>query len=245
MSDEDLTAWAAGLFDGEGSSSMFVPRSRRSARRQIQVSQAGSPGSLPEVLVKFREIVGCGSITGPYRGYLYYWKTTKSDLVDDVAALLWPFLSAPKRDQFANMSRAAGCGVPAVSRMRPRRSMELAWAAGLFDGEGSIFLSGPPRWPSVTLEISQAGVETPETLERFRAAVSVGSVNGPYPPRSQWSRAPSYRWRVSGRHVAGSVLGSLWPWLSNPKKQRALSFANRLDAHFVGLSEPSERSSSM
>ena len=74
---DELLAWAAGLYDGEGSSSMFVPRRRKAARRQIQVSQAGPPDEIPLVLLRFRDIVGEGNITGPYRGYLYYWKTTR------------------------------------------------------------------------------------------------------------------------------------------------------------------------
>src|SRR5688572_25273751 len=92
-------AWAAGIFDGEGSTSTYLRRERKTPRRQIAVSQGGVPGEFPAVLVRFMSIVGVGNITGPYDG-LYYWKTTRKDAVDSVGAMLWPYLSYEKRRQF-------------------------------------------------------------------------------------------------------------------------------------------------
>lgn len=54
--------------------------------------------------------------------------------------------------------------------------IELAWAAGLFDGEGSSYYNESSR--SLQIRISQN--YDPEVLERFRAAVGVGKVYGPY-----------------------------------------------------------------
>src|SRR5690242_336001 len=184
-------AWAAGLFDGEGSSSMFVPYRRLTARRQIQVSQAGTSGSPPEVLVRFRKVVGIGNVTGPYRGGIFYWKTTRKDAVDAVAAALWPYLGATKRTQFEAMTAAAGRRLPLLPLPDRASNTELAWA-GLFDGEGSIFVRTSGHGPRINLEISQAGqFGMPETLIRFRRAVDAGWLNGPYPPRSPWTRLPS------------------------------------------------------
>ena len=63
-------AWAAGFFDGEG----WVNRKKRGV--QSRINQAGLDG-VPEVLVKFRRIVGVGRIKGPVivegRQPLYYW----------------------------------------------------------------------------------------------------------------------------------------------------------------------------
>jgi hypothetical protein len=85
--ERQVLAWAAGLYDGEGSCSAYLPKDRRTYRRQMAVSQGGVPGQLPEVLTRFRAaVLGVGNITGPYRGYLYYWKTSRKDalaFVDD------------------------------------------------------------------------------------------------------------------------------------------------------------------
>ena len=64
-------AWAAGLFDGEGSTSTYVPKGKTYPRRQMAVSQGGLPAQVPAVLTRFKGIVGVGNITGPYEG-LYY-----------------------------------------------------------------------------------------------------------------------------------------------------------------------------
>ncbi len=236
VADDDLIAWAAGLFDGEGSSSMYVPRQRKTPRRQLQVSQGGVPGPPPEVLIRFGVIVGEGNITGPYRGYLFYWKTTQKAAIDRVAATLWPYLSAAKRSQFEAMTLAAGRPMPAMPRSRRAVVTETAWAAGLFDGEGSVVRSGTSRAPSITLEISQASAEgIPDVLERFQRVVGCGGVYGPYAPRSAWSRLPQYRWSVAGRRQASDVLRSLWPWLSAPKRARVVSLASLLDPDFADV----------
>jgi hypothetical protein len=96
--DPDSVAWAAGLYDAEGSCSAYLPRHRKTYRRQIAVSQGGDPGKAPVVLIQFRNVVGgAGNITGPYNGYLFYWKSTRIDVIDAVATQLWPYLSQEKQ----------------------------------------------------------------------------------------------------------------------------------------------------
>ena len=57
------------------------------------------------------------------------------------------------------------------------RTEELAWAAGLFDGEGST--SASDRWSTPHLRVPQSGQAEPEVLMRFLAIVGVGSIKGP------------------------------------------------------------------
>jgi hypothetical protein len=230
---EELIAWAAGLYDGEGSASMYMPRKRRTARRQMQVSQGGEAGVPPEVLLRFRQIVGDGSVTGPYRGYLFYWKTTRKDALDSIALRLWPYLSEEKRSQFEYMTTAAGRELPRFPLLRRSAVTEIAWAAGLFDGEGSLSLSGPADRSRrfVTMELPQSGASgIPDALIRFRDVVEVGAIGGPYPPRSPWSRLPRYRWRVTGRHRVSHALFRLWPWLGSVKRDQIRRLSAYLDA---------------
>jgi hypothetical protein len=231
---ENELAWAAGLYDGEGSASMYMPRRRKTARRQMQVSQAGVVGSPPEVLVRFRAAVGEGNVTGPYRGYLFYWKTTRKDAIDEIAVSLWPYLSAEKRSQFETMTLAAGRSLPRWPSALRDPPTELAWAAGLFDGEGSISLAGPLGRRYASLELPQSSaMAVPSTLVRFRAAVGAGFVNGPYPPRSPWSRLPQFRWSLGARAQVARVLLILWPWLSEAKRDEVRRCASRLDKPFA------------
>src|SRR6266540_1233355 len=88
---------------------------------------------------------------------------------------------------------------------------ELAWAAGLFDGEGSTIVTGRC---SFVVTVAQ---NEPFVLERFRRAVSRGKVFGPYLSggRIQWA------YRVARFEQAQYVLCLLWRWLSPAKREQA------------------------
>lgn len=87
--------------------------------------------------------------------------------------------------------------------------IELAWAAGFFDGEGSV--SRNRNQP--VLVVGQTG--TTEHLERFIRAVGVGRVLGPY-KGTGFSSRPAYRWQVYGEK-ARVVMTQLRPYLCSPK----------------------------
>lgn len=234
---EDI-AWAAGIFDGEGSTSTYVPKGAKSPRQQMAVSQAGPRGEVPIVLTRFKQIVGVGNVTGPYRAGLYYWKTTRKDAIDAVGALLWPHLSGEKRRQFAAAAFGMKRSVPGpLSDARTEiasRMFEAPWAAGLFDGEGTFGAYSRartrPSWRAVAMEIPQSSAgSVPETLLRFRDAVGVGSVTGPRIVASPWSRLPQYRWRASGRHVCSAAIKAIWPWLGPVKRAEIRAAMEHLD----------------
>lgn len=108
--------------------------------------------------------------------------------------------------------------------------VELAWAAGFFDGEGSVFVNqghtthahrpGKPRYPCVSPIASVCGCEL-QPLDRFARAVGGRVPTGPYKPRKVGHR-PYYRWDACGRPSVHRVLSKLWPYLSTPKRQQAL-----------------------
>lgn len=96
---------------------------------------------------------------------------------------------------------------------------ELAWAAGFFDGEGTVSqttASGTRR----RYLILRIGHVDPRPLERFAAAVGVGRVNGPYEQKGgggKWS--PHYAWQVAGSK-AEFVFSQLVPFLSPAKVEQ-------------------------
>jgi hypothetical protein len=188
------------------------------------VSQGGDPGKPPTVLLGFRNAVqGRGNITGPYNGYLFYWKSTRIDVIDAVAAELWPFLGQEKRDQFIAAARLAGkTPLDSSATIVRSGSREMAWAAGLFDGEGSVSVSGTgtrPSYPQPSMEVPQSGgLGIPDSLARLREALGCGSITGPHPPRSPWGKLPSYRWELGGHRNVETVSGMLWPWLGSVKR---------------------------
>ena len=102
-------AWAAGFFDGEGST-VLMPASNDGQRRRYltprcSISQHAPEGEPCVPLLRFQQAVGgLGSVNGPrtYTGYTtprWTWSTNRADEAEVVLAILWPYLSAPKRAQ--------------------------------------------------------------------------------------------------------------------------------------------------
>jgi hypothetical protein len=230
---EHDVAWAAGIFDGEGSTSTYLTKPNKIPRRQMAVSQGGVPAHTPSVLLRFREIVRVGSITGPYDG-LYYWKITTNDDVDAVGAMLWRHLSREKRQQFAAAATRMQRPLPGPLDDSGGRDFEAAWAAGLFDGEGTFGAYAKPHrrpsWRGARMSIPQASAtNAPEPLLRFRSAVGVGTVTGPRIVPSPWSRLPQYCWQANGRHVCTAAIKVMWPWLGPVKRAEIRAAIEHLD----------------
>lgn len=207
--DLEELAWAAGLFDGEGTT--IAKRDvRRPDRFQLQVTvpQCGRDG-LPEVLVRFhRAVLGMGVIDAPNKYSMYRWRAR--GFVDGQAAvaMLWPFLSGVKRGQaasaFRNVAaqyrtgrftgmqrrpRAPAVRVPhaphgAALRRPTRLDLKRAWAAGFFDGEGWTGRVRSRQRKKGSDLVPRARIDQPERRGR-----RVSRCPGPIPPRGRrsWS----------------------------------------------------------
>lgn len=96
-------------------------------------------------------------------------------------------------------------------------SEDRAWAAGLFDGEGSIFASThnrPDGREHVRLHMALA-MTTELAVRRFAAVVDVGNVV--YLPNQTGNRKPQWRWQTTANDDVESAIGLLLPWLSEHK----------------------------
>lgn len=102
--------------------------------------------------------------------------------------------------------------------------MELAWAAGFFDGEGTVSLirwkKSPRGKEYLTVSIGQSYVT--EELERFGRAVGFPQtkVSGPFRGTSG-NRGPVYKWQASGKR-AHCVMQRLLPYLCSRKREKYL-----------------------
>lgn len=98
----------------------------------------------------------------------------------------------------------------------------LAWAAGFFDGEGTIIVRKRAErgsWISCTLQLQQIDRFV---LDKFKDAVNAGNVSGPYQyPKNGYNRKPIYNYVVSGHNDVFRVVKELWPWLGPVKKEQA------------------------
>jgi hypothetical protein len=93
MSDIEL-AWAAGFFDGEGTTCCVIDKNRHIS---LSVSQKER-----DPLERFQSAVGLGSIYGPSTSQKAPWRfsTGKLEDVKIIMRSLWPYLCGSKKTQF-------------------------------------------------------------------------------------------------------------------------------------------------
>lgn len=250
-------AWASGFFDGEGCTAVRVDRRRPTAVRiYASVSQSSHCADLvPSVLQRFQRAVGgIGSIRAPYFDkrsgtYAHQWLAASFEEAQAVIALLWSNLGPVKRAQAAAafpVFLAQYGTVRARSRrtLRPRRfntsapgaaaapeEQALAWAAGLFDGEGSTELhtrrTAERTWFSLRSRVSQCDANgVPAVLRRFHSIAGCGRIDG---PTSGEGYENAYKWDA-GADDTLRVLPKLWPWLGTVKRVQAIEAIKGVDA---------------
>jgi len=216
--DRHELAWAAGFFDGEG----WAGKSSRGV--QARINQADASG-VPVALRRFQAALeGVGTIAGPVRKPerqdLYSWTVSSRDDVCLVQRLLRPWLGPVKLLQFAI---ALDQAISVHGEAMQKDDLWRAWAAGLFDGEGSSYLLKHRTHPGYfvgELAVTQSSlVGSPEVLRRFSIVVEAGYIAGPFAQRN--ARMDVYRWKAGARDDVERVLAELWPWLGEVKRAQA------------------------
>ena len=213
--DRHELAWAAGFFDGEG----WANRSGRGV--QSRINQSDNDG-VPDVLLRFQRIVGCGRIGGPVREDgrkdLYFWCVSSQIDVGAVATAMWPWLGEVKRAEF----RLALPHAPlSIVEELPRTEL-LAWAGGLYDGEGSASLSHHRTHQghfSPEVAVTQSGVTRPGVLEQIHKVMECGRIYGPY--EQDGATLPVYRWKASAIGDVEQAIYLLSPWIGHIKREQA------------------------
>ncbi len=112
-----------------------------------------------------------------------------------------------------------------------RHKVDLAWAAGFYDGEGHCHWHHKERKGRQYgyIGISIAQVEK-QPLEKFLGIVQVGKIYGPYGGRSKNNPTPYYVY-CTNSEKAEIVLDLLSPYLCYPKKKQAQEVFDKLDEY--------------
>lgn len=115
-------AWAAGLFEGEGSIA------RREGNRVNHLWQVTLTSTDHDVVLAFHEVVEVGRIYGPYQpkrpGSKLYWRWTVSDRlgIEAFAKMIGPYLLSRRRARLAEC--LAGIAETPFTR-KPHRRKQL------------------------------------------------------------------------------------------------------------------------
>ncbi len=96
-------AWAAGPFDGEGSTSLGKHRTHEGYFTIEMAVTQSSDGPVPEVLQRLRSTVDVGRVCGPYRGKagakVFRWKACTLREIERAFELIVEWLGLVKRRQ--------------------------------------------------------------------------------------------------------------------------------------------------
>jgi hypothetical protein len=234
--DQADLAWAAGFFDGEGSTIARTHSARPGCYQlTLTIPQSGRDG-VPQLLLRFQRVMlGMGRITGPNDEFVYMLRFAAREEVRLVLELMWPHLGEIKRAQATRaMELVEQQYASGIRRRRPPRrrapelpsiqdrppaDLERAWAAGFFDAEGcfGLFKSMKrirgPQWYRVRASASQHGKPgiVPEVLRRLQLALGgIGRIE-------RHGEIDDFKWLVEGDGLVQTVLETVAPWLDEQK----------------------------
>lgn len=242
-------AWAAGFFDGEGSTIARNLTARPGyVQLNVTVPQACHDG-IPPLLQRFQRVMlGMGRISGPDDGDGYMLRFNAREEARLVLELIWPELGAVKRAQaelalqLVEQARASGVyrtrmprkTAPQLPPLAERDSDEIerAWAAGFLDAEGCFGLNRGkkrvrgPAWYRIRVSADQHGVieQIPAVLERLQRALGgIGRID-------RHGSADDYKWSAEGRSMTEHVLATTSPWLGVEKHEEATTALAKFSA---------------
>lgn len=91
----------------------------------------------------------------------------------------------------------------------------LAWAAGIFEGEGCISVSTKGR-RRLKLSVSMTDRDVIEKLSRI---IGLGSIGGPY---TKVGLKDNWQWQVTSSEDVQAVLAAFWEFLCSRRKAKAV-----------------------
>lgn len=239
-------AWAAGLFDGEGSTYVYEPRPGY-LRLVVSVGQLGRDEP-PEVLWRFKAaMLELGVIERQNSYGMWCWRAQSAEECQAAIGLVWRELGSVKRSQAADAIRRvhAQYGARGLKARRPRRpawatahvltsatqptadDVDRAWASGFLDGEGHF---GTPRaqkrkkgpdWHRIRATATQKGPpgQPAEVLFRLQRILQ-GRIE-------RHGDGDAFRWAIEGVQRVEAIYERTKPWLGTVKQEQARSAVER------------------
>jgi len=120
-----------------------------------------------------------------------------------------------------------------------RKEADVAWAAGLFEGEGSICcaqkykavrnVNGERRKSGFRWWLVMHSTDR-DVIEKFFRVVACGKMYGPYQDKRSVDYKPQFRWATTTLDDSQSVLKRFYPFLGERRREKALQC---LEAKYV------------
>lgn len=92
---------------------------------------------------------------------------------------------------------------------------DIAWAAGLFEGEGCFTWSRSKAMPAAKI-----GSTDFDVLEKFQRVVGFGRIGAAY-QKGGFGTKPSRVWETTRFEYVQALIAYFWPWLCQRRRARA------------------------
>jgi hypothetical protein len=103
-----------------------------------------------------------------------------------------------------------------------QRYTDIVWAAGLFEGEGSIHMkTDRPRQRVLSI-----GMTDKDVMERFVDVVGYGNLQGPYIAKL---RKPFWKWQLYKKTEVLRILKLFLPHFGKRRAEKAIEAINHLN----------------
>ena len=104
-----------------------------------------------------------------------------------------------------------------ISSLRGVSREQLAWASGLFEGEGSFTVQNRGKYVSIVAELAMTDEDR---VRQFHSIIGVGNVTKHTNPIKDYYK-PVFTWKTGSFEGVQSVIAALWFWLGPRRKARA------------------------
>lgn len=205
--NENWIAWSAGYFEGEGSIHLGKGRYPR-----IEISSTDS-----DVLAYLSIFLGCGNLNGPYGSGVnkngipnkqnYRLIISKRKDVEETALLLLPYLGERRTSKVKEVLSY----IPQIVSHNYKAEPSIPWAAGLYEGEGSIFVNSG-RYVYLTVYSTDKDV-----INKFSKIVNFGNLIGPYPRVG--NRKSIYGLQLYGWDKVEYFTNKMYPYLGKRRRE--------------------------
>lgn len=93
---------------------------------------------------------------------------------------------------------------------------QLAWAAGLFEGEGCFSFTQASGSRSLFVSL---GMTDEDVVRRFREVIGFGVIYNRKPCKAHWK--PQFTWRIGSFEQVQAFIAFVWPWLCSRRRAKA------------------------
>lgn len=107
----------------------------------------------------------------------------------------------------------------------------LAWCAGIFEGEGYIGIKSRTRKNGALSKSPEmvVGMTDKDVVDRLGYLMGLGRITGPFP--SVYRTKPIWKWQVSRLEDAQAVIAAFYPWLGHRRRARAIDVLTEARNH--------------